>query len=97
MTRPFRMRGLRRLLLAGAFTAASWSAAPALAGTLGYYEEGPPVVVQEPTTEKTTTTTTTYTETAPAYVQEREHERDREHGAGVHLDTPIFNFGIGIH
>ena len=29
------------------------------------------------------------------YVYER--DRDRHDGAGIHLDTPILNFGIGIH
>ena len=93
-------KAIRRLLISGAFSAAALAAAPALADTLGYYYDGPPVVVQGPTT---TTTTYTYSEPAPTYVAPTqqtyvyEREREREHGAGIHLDTPIFNFGIGFH
>jgi hypothetical protein len=94
-TESTRNRGFRRALITGAFGAVALSiaAAPALADTLGYYYDGPPVVTPAPTT--TTTTTYTYAEPAPTYVYEREHDRD--HGAGIHLNTPIFNFGIGFH
>jgi hypothetical protein len=100
MTLTGRMSGIRRMLISGVLGAASLAAAPALADTLGYYNEGPPVVVEQPST--TTTTTYTYTP-APAppptevYEEHHDRDRDRDHGAGVHLDTPIFNFGIGIH
>jgi hypothetical protein len=95
LTQSIRNRAFRRALIAGASVALGVIAAPALADTLGYYYDGPPVVTPAPTT--TTTTTYTYTEPAPTYVYEREHDRDRDHGAGIHLDTPIFNFGIGFH
>ena len=101
MTRTVRMGRLRRMFFSGALGVASLIAAPALADTLGYYADSPPVVVQDPST---TTTTTTYTYTQqpappPTVIYEHEHDRDRDrdHGAGIHLDTPIFNFGIGIH
>ncbi|HLJ22432.1 MAG TPA: hypothetical protein VKU84_19645 [Stellaceae bacterium] len=95
----FRSGGLRRMLMAGAFSAASLAAAPALADT--YYYDAPPVVEQGPTTTSTTTTYSyTQTPSAPVYYEhehDRDRDRDRDHGAGLHVDTPILNFGIGIH
>ena len=99
MTQSIRTRAFRRALIAGASVALGVMAAPALADTLGYYYDGPPVVTQGPTTTTTTYTytytepTPTYVEPAPAYVYEREHR----HGPGIYLDTPILNFGIGVH
>jgi hypothetical protein len=92
-----RTRGFRRTLIASAFGAVAlgMTAAPALADTFGYYYDGPPTTVVTPAPTTTTTTTYTYTEPAPTYVYER--EREHEHGAGIHLDTPILNFGIGFH
>ena len=97
MTERARNPGFRRTLIASAFGVAALSAAaaPALADTLGYYQDGPPVVVTTPGST-TTTTTYTYTYTDPpypppafGYVPER--------GPGIYLDTPILNFGIGFH
>jgi len=96
-----RNRGFRRALIAGAVGAVALGAGaiatPALADTLGYYYDGPPVYA--PTR---TTTTTTYTYTSPIYtyvepappVVVYEH---RERGPGVYLDTPVLNLGIGFH
>ena len=95
MRRPESTRdlGFRRALIAGAFGAIAFgmTAVPTLADTVYYYDA-------PPATEQTTTTTTTYTNTEPSrtYVYERERDHDR-HGAGIHLDTPILNFGIGVH
>ena len=97
MTQSIRNRAFRRALIAGASVALGVMAAPALADTLGYYYDGPPVVTRGPTT---TTTTYTYTEPTPAYIEPAPtyvYEREHHHGAGIHLETPIVNFGIGIH
>ena len=97
MIQSIRNRAFRRALIAGASVALGMAAAPALADTLGYYYDGPPVVTPGPTT--TTTTTYTYTEPAPTYVEPAPvyvYEREHHHGAGIHLDTPILNFGIGV-
>ena len=97
--------GFRRALIAGALGAAMGAGAvatPALADTLGYYYDGTTVYTPAPPT----TTTTTYTYTSPSYtyvepapvtVYEHREHRDRDHGAGIHLDTPIFDFGVGFH
>jgi hypothetical protein len=61
-----RAAGNRAFRRAGASVALGVMAAPALADTLGYYYDGPPVVTPGPTT---TTTTYTYTEPAPTYVE----------------------------
>lgn len=95
MMESIRNRGFRRTLIVSAFGAVAFAvmSAPASADTLGYYYDAPP------TTQQTTTTTTTYssyTEPAPTYVYERDRDR-HEHGAGIHLDTPILNFGVGFH
>ena len=104
MTESIRNRAFRRALIAGASMALGLMAAPALADTLGYYYDGPPVVTPGPTT--TTTTTYTYTEPGPTYVEPAPtyvepapvyvYEREHHHGAGIHVDTPILNFGIGV-
>jgi hypothetical protein len=96
MTQSIRNRAFRRALIAGASVALGVMAAPALADTLGYYYDGPPTVYTAPTTTTTTTytyTTPTYTYSAPppAYV----YERERRHG--IYLETPVLNFGIGVH
>jgi hypothetical protein len=102
-TESIRDRGFRRALISGVFAAAVLGvgavAAPALADTLGYYYEETTV---NPPPPPTTATTTTYTYTSPTYVEPApvevyEHREHREHGAGIHLDTPIFNFGVGVH
>ena len=88
-----RNRDFRRALIAGAFGAVTLGVMAVPASADGYYYDGP-------TTTEQTTTTTTYTNPEPSrtYVYEHErHEREGEHGAGIHLDTPILNFGIGIH
>jgi hypothetical protein len=104
MTESTRTRGFCRAVIAGALGAlvlgVGAMAAPALADTLGYYYDGPPVYTPAPST----TTTTTYTYTSPTYTYTEpapppptyvyEH---REHGPGIYLDTPILDFGIGIH
>jgi len=99
MTESTRSRGFRRTLVAGAFGAAALAvtAGPAVADTLGYYYDGPPTVYTAPTT---TTTTTTYTYTTPTYTYSAPppayvYERERRHG--IYLETPVLNFGIGIH
>ena len=100
MTNSTRTRGFRRALIAGAFGAVALSAGalatPALAGTLGYYYEDTTVYTPAPITTTTTYTYTspTYTYTEPAPVTVYEH---RERGPGIYLDTPILNFGIGLH
>lgn len=99
-TESIRTHGFRRALIAGAFGAVALGAvaAPASADTLGYYYDAPPVVTPGPTTTTTTTTTYTYTESAPTYIEPAPilYEREHHHGAGIHLDTPILNFGIGV-
>lgn len=101
MTESTRTRGFRRAVTAGVFGAialalgAGAMATPALADTLGYYYDGPPVYTPGPTT----TTTTTYSYTSPTYVAPPppvvyEH---RERGPGIYLDTPVLNFGVGFH
>jgi hypothetical protein len=101
MTESTRTRGFRRALIAGAFGAATLgvAAVPALADTLGYYYDGPPVTVVTPAPPVTTTTYTytptytypAYTYPAPAYVYEPAPR------PGFYIDTPILNFGIGFH
>ncbi len=99
-TESTRTRGFRRALIAGAFGAVALGlgamATPAMADTLGYYYDGPPVYTPAPTTTTTTYTyeSPTYTYTEPAPVPVYEH---REHGPGIYLDTPVLNFGIGFH
>lgn len=97
MTESTRTRGFQRTLIAGAFGAVALGAVativPASADTLGYYYDAPPTVyTPAPAPATTTTYTYTYTEPAPAYVYEH-----RERGPGLYLDTPILNFGIGVH
>jgi hypothetical protein len=103
MTESTRTRGFRRAVIAGALGAVVLGvgamAAPAVADTLGYYYEGPPVYTPAPTT----TTTTTYTYTSPTYTYYPEPApptyvyEHRERGPGIYLDTPILNFGVGFH
>ena len=96
MTERTRNRSFCRALIAGAFGVLALGAtvAPALADTLGYYQEGPPVVVTTPG-PTTITTTYTYTYTEPTYPPPAPVVPER--GPGIYLDTPILNFGIGFH
>src|SRR6266404_6095675 len=101
MTQSIRNRAFRRTLIAGASVALGVMAAPALADTLGYYYDGPPVVTPAPTTT-TTTTTYTYTEPAPIYVEqaptyvyEREQTPTPAQQAGVAVGTLTCNVSSG--
>ena len=90
-----RNRDFHRALIAGTFAAVAVGVtlAPALADTLGYYYEEAPTTVYTP--GPTTTATTTYTYTYPAPPPAPVYTRER--GPGIYLDTPILNFGIGVH
>jgi len=86
-----RYRGFGRTLIAAAVGAVALGAtvAPALADTV-VYGYPPPATVYAPAPAYT------YTYTEPAYPPAYTYY-ERERGPGVYVDTPVLNFGIGLH